>query len=168
MFQSCASSRDREPLRRVTRDNPCFSERRRHNRLVRRPLRKPLLAAVVLPLVVIVGFQSAWAAFACRVDGQVRDHCCCKADKRAKKQPVDNAPRIAAQSCCDVSFYEQRDAPLAREADRAVFHHDAVMMAVPVFTVVSPRIESARAIVAMARPPPPRIALFLDKHALLR
>ena len=154
--------------RGLTLDYPCFSERGSHNRLVRRPLRKPLLAAVVLPLVVIVGFQSAWASFACRVDGIVRDECCCKHDKREKEQPADSAPHIAPQNCCDVSIYEHRDAPLARETERAAFHHDATIIEAPAFAVVSPRIASATAIVAMARPPPPRIALFLDKHALLR
>jgi hypothetical protein len=129
-------------------------------------IRRPILAAAVLPLVVIVGFQSAWAAFACGVDGKVRDHCCCKAG-REDRSPVEPVPRIDAKGCCEASFHEVTSAPLAREVERAVFGHLA--RAVPVTAiVVVPDAERPRTIATLARPPPPRVALYLDKHALLR
>lgn len=133
-----------------------------------RTIPRPLLAAIVLPLVVIVGFQSAWAAFACRVDGKVRDHCCCKADKQDREKPVDDAPRMAAQSCCDVTIYESAEAPVAREVERAVFAHLPAVIPTVAFTIEAPRVERVATIALMARPPPSRVPLFLDKQALLR
>ena len=130
---------------------------------------RPLLAAVVLPLVVIVGFQSAWAAYACRVDGKVRDRCCCKTERRDRTGPVapDGAPRIAAQSCCDVTIHEQPQAPDAREAARsAVAHFDVV---VPIATIAAIAPHAGRiAPSAMKARAPPRVPIFLVNHALLR
>ena len=133
---------------------------------MRRHLRRPLLAIAVLPLVVLAGFQSAWAAFACRMDGEVRDHCCCKPEKRDRRL-ADDGPRIKAQGCCDVAFHEASEAPVAREADRAMFAHAEIFVPTLSLTIVSPRVKRVVSFAAMARPPP-RIALYLDKHALLR
>jgi hypothetical protein len=124
------------------------------------------MTALVLPLVVIVGFQSAWAAYACRVDGKVRDHCCCKAEKKERK-PADDSPRIAAQSCCDVTINETRKAPLVRESDRATFAYMPIVAPVAMHAIATPRIERVATIAMMARPPP-RVPLFLDKQAILR
>ncbi|MBA2542364.1 MAG: hypothetical protein H0V17_22170 [Deltaproteobacteria bacterium] len=133
-----------------------------------RPLRRPLLAIAVLPLVVLVGFQSAWAAFACRIDGKVRDHCCCKPEKRERDRgPADGAPRIKAQSCCDVVFHEPSEAPVTREAEQSLFAHADIIVPTVSIAIVSPRVERVVSFAAMARPPP-RVALYLDKHALLR
>lgn len=131
-------------------------------------MRRPLLAAVVLPLVVIVGFQSAWAAYACRVDRKVRDHCCCKTEKRDHAQrEAPDVPRITARGCCDVTIHEQPKTPDAREAARPVLAHLDVV--VPVLTVapIVARVEHVAPSVTGARAPP-RVPLFLDKHALLR
>lgn len=134
--------------------------------LVTRPIPRPLLAALVLPLVVIVGFQSAWAAFACRVDGKVRDRCCCE-KKQAKRAP-DEAPRLMAQSCCDVTIHEANEAPLVRQPDPASFEHVPVVVPTVIVAISSPRAARIASIAMMARPPPPRVPLFLDKHAILR
>lgn len=128
---------------------------------------RPLLAALVLPLVVIVGFQSAWAAYACRFDGNVRDECCCKHDKKERKKPVDDAPRIAAQGCCDVTLNGAPEAPLVREADRATFTHLPVVVAAIAHAIVPPPFKRVATVATMARPPP-RVPLFLDKQAILR
>ena len=127
---------------------------------------RPLLTALVLPLVVVVGFQSAWAAYACRVDGEVRDRCCCPAKKRAHT-PAGEAPRISVQSCCDVTVHEPRDARLVREVDRATVAHVPAVVPVVAPLTVAPRAERVVTIAMMARPPP-RVPLFLDKQAILR
>lgn len=132
-----------------------------------RTIPRPLLAALVLPLVVIVGFQSAWAAYACRIDGKVRDECCCKHDKTERKKPVDDAPRMAAQSCCDVTINGAPEAPLVREADRATFTHLPVVVPAIAHAIVPPPVERVATVATMARPPP-RVPLFLDKQAILR
>lgn len=138
------------------------------NGLVIRPFRRPLLALAVLPLVVIVGFQSAWAAFACRFDGEVRDRCCCPS-KQDRDEVRDDAPRVEARCCCDITFHASIDAPDAREAGRADFAHLELVLPTTTFVIVAPRPERMAAIQTLARPPPPpRIALYLDKHALLR
>lgn len=132
-----------------------------------RAIPRPLLAALVLPLVVIVGFQSAWAAYACRIDGKVRDACCCKHDKKDRKKPIDDAPRMAAQGCCDVTINELKEAPVVIEGDRATFTHVPVVVPAIAHTIVAPRIERIATVATMARPPP-RVPLFLDKQAILR
>ena len=129
---------------------------------------RPLLAALVLPLVVIVGFPSAWAAFACRVDGEVRDHCCCKPAKQERDdRALHDVPRIDGRGCCDVTIHEATEVPVVREADRAMFDYTPVSIQTIASAIVTPCIERAVSITTMARPPP-RIALFLDKHAILR
>lgn len=132
-----------------------------------RTIPRLLLAALVVPLVVVVGFQSAWAAFACRGDGEVRDHCCCKTEQNERKRPVGEPSRMAAQSCCDVTINEGSDAPLVREVDRTTFSHVPVTMQTVMLAVATPRAPCVASIPTMARPPP-RLPLFLDKHAILR
>jgi hypothetical protein len=136
---------------------------------VNRTIHKTLMAALVLPLVVIVGFHSAWAAFACRIDGQVRDHCCCEANKTKREKLHDDAPpSIASRCCCDVSIHEAPAAPVVRELERASFGFTPLVVPTVTFTIAAPRVEHLTTIVTMARPPPPRLALYLDKQALLR
>lgn len=134
---------------------------------MRRTIPKPLLTALVLPLVVIVGFQSAWAAYACRIDGKVRDHCCCKTEKKTQRTPVDDGPRITRPDCCDVTINEATEAPRMREAARATFEHVPVVVPAVMPAIVAPRVEHVTAVATMARPPP-RVPVFLDKHAILR
>jgi|SRR5690349_9203104 len=138
----------------------------RHNDLVSRRLRRLILASAVLPLVVIVGLRSAWAAYACRIDGEVRSACCCPKPKATHR--VDETPRVAARCCCDVEVHVAAQNPTASEATRAGF--DA-----PVLAVTIPPALVARFITAIdpvrpdsARPPPPAVVGFLDKQAILR
>lgn len=137
--------------------------------MVTRTIPKPILAALVLPLVVIVGFQSAWAAYACRVDGRVRSECCCKPPEKDRDQraPADGAPRMAPQGCCDVTIREPSEPPVIRETDGAAFASIPVVVPAIASVIAPRRIERAASIATMARPPP-RIPLFLDKQALLR
>jgi len=126
-------------------------------------LSRPLLAAVVLPLVVIVGFQTAWAAYACGSDGRVRDHCCCK----QKKSQSDGVAHLARQRCCAMSINALPDQPVARAPERASF--DAAVPVAPMASlpVVAPPVERVISLNQLARPPP-RTALYLDKQSLLR
>lgn len=119
-------------------------------------------------MVVIVGFQSAWAAFACRVDGKVRDRCCCKTENKERQPSADEPSRMTAQNCCDVTIHEASEAPLVREVDRATFAQVPVIIPTVMFAVETPRAARVASIATMARPPPPRVPLFLDKHAILR
>lgn len=120
----------------------------------------------MLPLVVIVGFQSAWAAYACRVDGKVREQCCCKQSDR--EEPSDGAPRMGAQSCCDVTINEPAEAPTVREVERSAYAYVPVVVPTVAFVIATPRVGRVASIATMARPPPPRLPLYLDKQALLR
>jgi hypothetical protein len=131
-------------------------------------LPRPLLVALVVPLIVIVGLQSAWAAFAC-VDGQVRDYCCCEPEKQARDDRAarEDAPRIAARGCCDITIHEVTEAPIVREVERATLAYLPAVGATHALAVVAPRIERDVPTASLARPPP-RIAIFLDKRAILR
>lgn len=135
--------------------------------VVSRRFRRFAIAAAVLPLVVLVGLQSAWAAFACRVDGEVRDACCCpkkSADHR------DDAPHIIAPCCCDVTIHDRADGPDARQAERSD------PLAIPAFVAPSVLTTPARPAFgvlantrfAFARPPPPSVPAFLANRSILR
>lgn len=139
-------------------------------RILSEPLmRSPFFAAIGLLLVMLTGMQSSWAAFACRFDGKVRDHCCCVPRQQGADEPLNSAPSLAAQGCCDVSISALREAPPARETAPAAAHHPSVIAPAISAASFKPRIENVIATLAIARPPPPpRIALFLDKQALLR
>lgn len=136
--------------------------------LVTRRLPRPVLAAAVLPLVVIVGFQSAWAAYACRADGETRDHCCCPAKQDDDRGPADGAPRIERQACCEVSLHQGSDSPAAREVSREGFVPAMLLVPSGPFAVVIPAAPRATVTIAAMARPPPRVPLYLDKHALLR
>lgn len=125
-----------------------------------------VLAIAVFPLVMLVGFQSAWA-YACRIDGTVRDRCCCATDDQRREAASDPQVRIESRCCCDVSIRELDRAPAAREIARdATFvvpeiPSSATALALPMpqhGSVVTP---------ASARPPPPALS-FLEKRAILR
>jgi hypothetical protein len=123
---------------------------------------------VVVPLVVIVGFQSAWA-YACRIDGKVRGRCCCKVEKRERteREAPDGTSRIAARSCCDVTFHEQSKTQDARESVRWELAHFDVVIPIATAALVVPRVDRAALATTAARAPP-RVPIFLDKHAILR
>lgn len=115
----------------------------------------------------IVGLQSAWAAYLCTRDGITRTSCCCTGAKRDKRENIDLIPTIKAQGCCEVSIHETKQAPAARDEQRPTFAHvDVVLTIAPSAPAVS-RIERVVAPSLKARPPP-RLPLFLDKQAILR
>lgn len=132
-------------------------------------IRRIALAAAVLPLVVLIGLRSAWAAYACNVDGEVRAACCCP-EKSEADEPADGAPRVKASCCCDVTIGETSVPPNARIADPS--HSNELSW---VALAVTPSLEpAARTPVAAVRiafarpPPPPAVPLYIANRSILR
>ncbi len=112
----------------------------------------------------IIGLESAWAAFACRMDGEVRDRCCCPRTAR-DETPQDTS--IVARCCCDVTVHASADVSPAREQSRVEQTLVVVVLPTLVLAPLSVRASRILEITPIARPPPWR-TLYLDKHSLLR
>lgn len=131
--------------------------------------RRSLLAIAVLPLIVLVGLRSAWAAYACTMDGKVRTACCCPKKTETQQAPHDGVPRIAAADCCDVTIGEASVPPDAREADR-ISTPDASPIAIA-SAMVAPPLEHVSLTVTrttFARPPPRATPTYLANRTILR
>lgn len=126
--------------------------------------RKPWIAIAVVPLMLIIGLESAWAAFACRMDGEVRDRCCCPSTSR---EEAPSNTTIDARCCCDITLHASADVAPAREQSRIEQAHVAVVMPVVILAPVLVRTSRILEVTPIARPPPWR-ALYLDKQSLLR
>ena len=132
--------------------------------------RRIVLAAAVLPLVVLIGLRSAWAMYACQIDGEVRDACCCpKKEKDRDREPADEAPRMAASCCCDVTVGESSDAPQARETDRTQANDGAVVLVASTadLSMLAP-VGTRTRWHAFARPPPRSVPTYLANRSILR
>jgi hypothetical protein len=129
-----------------------------------------VLIAAALPLVVMIGLGSAWASFACRIDRTTRTHCCCpKAKAEDRSEP--RMPTVRAAGCCDVSVH--RSAPMPSYRDKAPLVRagtDAPASATVALLVEPARIAATPFDVGWSETarPPPRVASFLDKSAILR
>jgi hypothetical protein len=99
----------------------------------------------------IIGLESAWAAFACRTDGEVRDRCCCPHTSR-DEAPQDTA--IDARCCCDITLHASADVSPAREQSRIDQTHVAVVLPMVVLAPLSVRASRILEITPIARPPP--------------
>ena len=137
--------------------------------VVSRRLRRIALTAAVLPLVVLFGLRSAWAQYACAVDGRSRSSCCCPKKAAARHEPADGTPRLAASRCCAVTVGETSVPPAVRATDSsraddvpwpAAVGAAAPAPAVPA-SIASPHI-------ALARPPPPALPAYLANRTILR
>jgi hypothetical protein len=129
--------------------------------------RRLALTIAVVPLIVLIGLRSAWAMYACSMDGKVRETCCCP---KSKKQPAhDQAPRIVNADCCDVTVGKITDQPDAREADRLNSGNDLSIVAAPV-AIMLPLVQPTqrRVRTTFARPPPPSVPAFLANRTILR
>jgi hypothetical protein len=133
--------------------------------MTRRRTYRAACAALVVPLIVLVGFRSAWALYACRVDGQVRASCCCKA--KHKQHDAPRAPTVKPAMCCDVTVQAAPSVPQLRDTERASTQPPP--MIVTSVATAAPIAPIARAI-AIARPTarPPPTATFLLKQSFLR
>jgi hypothetical protein len=135
--------------------------------VTRRRISRLVLAIAVIPLVALIGFQSAWA-FACRIDGEVRDQCCCgKAERRERREVAPDAPVLEKRCCCDISIHALQRAPDAREPVRDA--NVAMPATVALIESIAPQIPVAFGrLTATTERPPPRIPRFLEKRAILR
>ena len=125
-----------------------------------------MLAALLVPLALMIGLRSAWALYACRVDGVVRASCCCHG-KHEHKRPVSNDTSVAAASCCDVTIQTLSRAPEVRAADRTTVQTPPAVLAPAPIASAAPFTSSVATIArAIARPPP--VATFLIKQSFLR
>lgn len=124
----------------------------------------------MLPLALLIGLHSAWAAYACRIDGEVRDACCCpKKDKDRDRTPADEPPRIAASSCCDITIGESTNGPPAHKTERA-YANDIPLAVVATASDVSLLTPAAVRVFwhVYARPPPPSLPTYLANRTILR
>jgi len=131
--------------------------------------RRSLLAIAVLPLIVLVGLRSAWAAYACTMDGKVRTACCCPKKAEPPRTPHDGAQRLAAADCCDVTIGEATVPPDAREADR-ISTPDASPFTIASAVVAAPlgHVELTVTRATFARPPPRTTPTYLANRSILR
>ena len=133
--------------------------------------RRIVLAVAIVPLVLLIGLRSAWAAYACRIDGEVRNACCCpKKDKDSDRAPVET-PRMSASCCCDITVGETADAPQARETDRGHHANDVALAFIATTldrSVVVDPAGTRMMVHAFARPPPRSVPTYLANRAILR
>jgi hypothetical protein len=136
---------------------------------VTRRFRTIVLAAAVLPLVVLIGLRSAWAAYACSVDGEVRAACCCP-QKSDEQRPGDGAPRVEASCCCEITVGESSVPPDARLAEPSRIHELSWVAVAVVMPGLAARATPPALGIAYARPPPPKSALptYLANRTILR
>lgn len=147
----------------------CASSPDVYSDLVTLQRRRIVLTAAVLPLLVLIGLRSAWAAYACRMDNQIREACCCpEKETDGERAPADGAPRMASASCCDVTIGESADTPQARETARD--GNEAPLVLVTTLADASLVAPVARRVPsnAFARPPPRSVPTYLANRTILR
>lgn len=130
--------------------------------------RRIVLTAAVLPLLVLIGLRSAWAAYACRMDGQIREACCCPDQDTDERAPADGAPRMAPASCCDVTIGESADTPQARETARDANDVPPVLVTTVADTSLVAPVARRVPSNAFARPPPRPVPTYLANRTILR
>jgi hypothetical protein len=132
--------------------------------------RRIALTAAVLPLALLIGLRSAWAAYACRIDGEVRDACCCpKKEKDRDRAPADEAPSMAASCCCDITIGESTDAPQAHKTERVNANDIPIVLVATVSDVsLSTPVAVRASWHAFARPPPRSVPTYLANRSILR
>lgn len=122
----------------------------------------------VVPLVVLVGLRSAWAAFMCQMDREVRSACCCP-HKPKQDAPVDGSARVQAPACCELLVGHTPELSDLRETTRPDLDRGHVLAErawMPLRLAVIAVQHGAR--VPVARPPPPDAPLYLAIRTILR
>lgn len=139
-----------------------------YSRSVTRRFRRTVLVIAVLPLVMLIGLRSAWAAYACSMDGEVRSSCCCPKQEKDDEAPRDGAPRIEASCCCEITTGESSLPPDARLTDSSRAD-DVSWIAVTVAPapVRVWQLIAATERIAVARPPPPSLPTYLVNRTIL-
>jgi hypothetical protein len=136
--------------------------------VIRRSTGRFVLAALLVPLALIVGLRSAWALYACRADGVVRTSCCCHgAHEAPKKRAPSNDAHVVQGSCCDVTVQAPASAPQLRDTERASVQAPIAVVAIAETPPPpSPQLLAISIDRPNARPPP--VATFLIKQSFLR
>jgi hypothetical protein len=128
---------------------------------------RAVLITAVVPLIMVIGLRSAWAQYACSMDGRVRAGCCCPQKPKDKRSAPDAAPTMKAQGCCDVTVMASSAPPNAREVERSR-DLDVGSIAIGDAPAIEPRRHVATmASIAFARPPPPALPAYLVNCTLL-
>lgn len=131
-------------------------------------VRSIVLTTWVLPLVMLVGLRSAWAQYACSIDGVVRQACCCHAKKAGERSPAENGTLLVSR-CCEVTVVESSSPPSGRELERwldlgkAAFASAAALLPEP--SVCAANVAST---MESARPPPRAVPIYLAHRSILR
>lgn len=137
-----------------------------YSRSVTRRFHRTVLTLAVLPLVVLIGLRSAWAAYACTIDREVRTSCCCPKPSDAAKAPRDGM-QIGARCCCEITTGESSASPdTLADSSRLDTLSSAAVAAAPAPIVVA---QSIAAIVRIerARPPPSSVPAYLFNRTIL-
>lgn len=99
----------------------------------------------------------------------VADRCCCASERDANQSDDrDDGLRFENQACCRVAAHQMQAAPVAREAERSGFEFVLPIAVTTPIAIEPPCFERGRIAVKVARPPPARGPIYLDKQALLR
>ena len=132
-------------------------------------MRRIVLTAAVLPLVMLIGLRSAWASYVCSITGEVTADCCCPKKSDDERAPLDGAPRVEASCCCDVTFAELSAQPEVRESDRSRgLDAPAITVEAPFVVSTAPHGLATSTYVALARPPPRSVPTYLANCTILR
>lgn len=134
---------------------------------VTRRFHRAVLTIAVLPLVVLIGLRSAWAAYACTVDREVRTSCCCPKPSDDAKAPRDGM-QIEARCCCDITTGESSVPPDTRLTDSSRiddFSSVAVGIEPPWVRIAQPIAAVMR--IGLARPPPSSVPPYLFNRSIL-
>jgi hypothetical protein len=133
-----------------------------------------ITAAMLLPLVVLVGLATAHASFRCARDRVLRSACCCAKlhGHDAARAPAPATPLMKAACCCTILAPAQVEAPAAQVQVPDASSGAAV--AAPLLALVSTVAPPAAPAVTRAPLPrepfaPPRTtaSLFAQRIALL-
>jgi hypothetical protein len=121
-----------------------------------------VIAALVVPFLLVVGTGSACAMFVCDYDKVAREACCCP---KSQETPTNGSEDSFTKGCCcDVETVTPADASQARaQVDRfdPSKLHQALLLAVPDFVGPAPSLVLTQTFSIVEHPPagPPLILL---------
>ena len=139
-----------------------------------RPFMRRITAAMLLPLVVLVGLATAHASFRCARDRVLRSACCCPKlhGHDAARAPAPAVPQLKAACCCTVLAPAPVEPPAAQvQARDASDEAAAALPPVVAFTLAAPPAPPVLTQAPVWREPfaPPRTtaSLFAQRIAFL-
>jgi hypothetical protein len=132
-----------------------------------------MTAALLVPLVVLIGLSTAQAFYRCAMDRVARTVCCCaKMHERSEARAAATAtPQLEAACCCSIERTAATEVPAAQVHDRD--SNAAAQSAVTLFVVELPALPDAPQVTRVPNPKqqlaPPRTtaSLFSQRIAFL-